>query len=168
MKIVVFSDIHGKEEAAALAAEISVREKAEKTVFCGDIFGRWSGANNIAEKIEKCSGVLYFLKGNNDFFAPYPVDLEDYALMYHFSRALFFTHGDNYNGYRVPPVLKEGDAVIFGHTHQSCLTVRNGIYSLNVGSLAYPRDDEPSYLVLDEKGATVKRPDGSKIYFLGW
>ena len=111
MKIVVFADLHGNITAAERAVRLSFDEKADKTVFCGDIFGVWGSAQEIAEKLQQVCGIAYFVRGNNDFscYDGYIAGgLEEYAVMYHFGRTLFFTHGDRYNGGRVPPVLKQG------------------------------------------------------------
>ena len=170
MKILVFSDIHGSLAAADNAVAISRREKPDKTVVCGDIFG-WSSYADVSSRLLGLEGVLYFLRGNNDWQSAVdscPLNLEDSAVMRSFGRTLFFTHGDRYNGYAVPPFLKEGDALVYGHTHVGSLRCRNGLFLLNVGSLARPRDGAPDYLVLDERGAQLKSPDGEIICSLAW
>lgn len=170
MKILVFADFHGNIAALHRAVEISHTEKPNKTVVCGDIFG-WSGAMEVADELRQLDGVLYLVKGNNDWHTAeglLPTELEDYALMYHFGRNLFFTHGDVYNAMRVPPVLGYGDVLVHGHTHCAGLTRRNGLYVLNVGSLARPRDGVPCYMVLDESGAVLKSVDGSPLAQMAW
>ncbi|MGN1066418.1 MAG: metallophosphoesterase family protein [Candidatus Fimimonas sp.] len=170
MKIVVFADIHGSVVGMETVAQIAATEKAQKVVFCGDLFGRWASNGQIAQIAQSIDGVLYFVRGNNDGLDEHLLDcgMEDNVLMYHFGRKLFFTHGDRYNGWLVPPVLEQGDAVIFGHTHVGSLTVRNGLFALNVGSVARPRDGVASYLLLDEQGATLCKLNGEKLYFLPW
>ena len=170
MKILVFADFHGSIESLNTAIEISKREAPDKTVVCGDLFG-WSHPQEVAELVQKLDGVLYLVKGNNDFSTAVsylPYEMEDNAVMYHFNRKLFFTHGDRYNGLRVPPILEEGDALIHGHTHVGRLSKYNGLYLLNVGSLARPRDGVASYLVLDEQGATLKQIDGEILQQIFW
>lgn len=171
MKILVFSDIHGSVSAMETAVEISKRERPEKTVICGDLFGGWTSCEQIAESVGKLDGILYVLRGNNDgayYDAYLPDGFEDNAVMYHFGRTVFFTHGHRYNGFRVPPVLRENDVLVYGHTHVNSIVKRNGLFVANVGSLARPRDGEKSYLILDEQGLTLKRPDGTVIYSLDW
>ena len=93
MKIVVFADLHGNITAAERAVRLSFDEKADKTVFCGDIFGVWGSAQEIAEKLQQVCGIAYFVRGNNDFscYDGYIAGgLEEYAVMYHFGRTLFF------------------------------------------------------------------------------
>ncbi len=171
MKILHFSDVHGSVAAMESAVAISKREHPDKTVICGDLFGGWSSCEQISRLLTQLDGVLYVLGGNNDgdYYDRFvPCGFEDNAVMYHFGRTLFFTHGHRYNGFRVPPVLQENDVLVFGHTHVNSIVKRNGLYVANVGSLARPRDGEKSFLLLDEQGLTLKRPDGSVIYCLTW
>lgn len=170
MKILVFSDFHGSVDALNTAIEISRREAPDKTVVCGDLFG-WSHPQEVATLAQKLEGVLYLVKGNNDFstaisYLPYGMD--DSVIMYHFCRKLFFTHGDRYDALRVPPILTEGDALVYGHSHVGRLRKVDGLFALNVGSLARPRDGVASYLVLDENGATMKSVDGEMLKQLKW
>ena len=170
MKILVFADFHGSIDSLNCAIDISRREKPDKTVVCGDLFG-WSHPQEVATLVQKLDGVLYLIKGNNDFstavsYLPYAMD--ESAIMYHFGRKLFFTHGDRYDALRVPPILSEGDALIHGHSHVGRLQTANGLFVLNVGSLARPRDGVPSYMALDEFGATLKQPNGETLQQIFW
>ena len=170
MKILVFADFHGSVDSLKKAIDISRREQPDKTVVCGDLFG-WSHPQEVATLVQQLEGVLYLVKGNNDFStaASYlPFAMDESAIMYHFSRKLFFTHGDRYNSMRIPPILTEGDVLVHGHTHVGRLQKYNGLFVLNVGSLARPRDGVPSYLVLDDGGATLKHIDGEALQQLKW
>lgn len=170
MKILVFADFHGSLDSLRTAIAISKRESPDKTVVCGDLFG-WSQPQEVAELVGELHGVLYLVKGNNDFataISMLPCEMDDSTIMYHFGRKLFFTHGDRYNALRVPPILEVGDALIHGHTHVGHLQQYNGLYVLNVGSLARPRDGVPSYLTLDEQGATLKQVGGEILQQLKW
>lgn len=170
MKIAVFSDIHGSVSGTEKILEICGIEKPDKAVICGDLFGGWfDSAKQIAEIIAKVDFPLYLIRGNND--RPHDeaflsCGMDDYAVMYHFGKTLFFTHGDRYDKYR-PPALPV-DALVYGHTHMGLLQKYNGMYIANVGSLTYPRDGQSCYLIIDEVGFTLKCLDGSKINVLPW
>lgn len=173
MKILVFSDFHGSMSAYRAALAIARKEQPNGVALCGDLFGGFSSdANAVAEAIQSFDAQTYLIRGNND--RPYdeallPFDLQDYELTYKFGRTIMFTHGHRYNGWNVPPILGKGDALVFGHTHVCSLRkLPSGIFSLNVGSIALPRDGAPSYLVLDDDGITAKTIDGQTIYFLPW
>ena len=170
MKILVFADFHGNVDSLHQAIEISHREKPDKTVVCGDLFG-WSNSKEVAELVQRLDGVLYLVKGNNDFgFSTHflPFAMEDSEIMYQFHRKLFFTHGDHYNAMRIPPILDVGDVLVHGHTHVGRLQAYNGLFVCNVGSMARPRDGVKSYLILDEQGATLKQLDGEILQQLNW
>ena len=170
MKILVFADFHGNVSGLQQAIEISRREQPDKTVVCGDLFG-WNSPQQIAELVTKLDGVLYFVKGNNDYATAQsflPEQMEESALMYHFGRTLFFTHGDRYNGVRIPPMLQQNDVLVHGHTHVGRLGLYNGLYVANVGSLSRPRDGTPNYLTIDEQGITLKLANGETLQQLNW
>ena len=170
MRILVFADFHGSVNALQTAIQISKREQANKTVVCGDLFG-WSNAEGVSQLVTQLEGVLYLVKGNNDWATAtsyLPCAMDDSAVMYHFGRTLFFTHGDRYNSMRIPPILREGDVLVHGHTHVGRLHQHKGLYVANVGSLARPRDGAPSYLTIDEQGLTLKLADGSLLQQLNW
>lgn len=161
--------MHGSVSAMQSVLEAVAMEKPQKVVCCGDLFGG-RDVEQISALAQSADSVLYFVRGNNDRYTVCSrlPQFEDNIPMYHFGRTLFFTHGDGYNGWRIPPVLGCGDAIIFGHTHTNSLVFRDGIFVLNVGSCALPRDGLPSYLVLDDVGATLRNFDGKDIYFLPW
>ena len=170
MKILVFADFHGSVNSLQAAIEISKREQPNKTVVCGDLFG-WNNPTQVAELIQQLDGVLHLVKGNNDWATAtsyLPFEMEDSAVMYHFDRTLFFTHGDRYNIMRIPPMLREGDVLVYGHTHVGRLQLYDGLYVANVGSLARPRDGAPSYVTMDEQGITLKLHDGQTRQQLNW
>ena len=170
MKILVFSDFHGSVSGLQQAIEISRREQPNKTVVCGDLFG-WSKPQEVAELVQKLQGVLYLVKGNNDYATAesfLPCAMEDSAVMYHFGRTLMFTHGDRYNSMRIPPMLKEGDVLVHGHTHVGRLQLYNGLYICNVGSLSRPRDGTPNYATIEEQGVTLKLANGETLQRLNW
>lgn len=170
MKILIFADFHGSVPSLQTAIEISKRECPNKTVICGDLFG-WSNNQQVAEMVQQLEGVLYIVKGNNDWStaqAYLPFEMEESAIMYHFNRTLFFTHGDRYNVLRIPPVLQVGDVLVHGHTHVGQLKLYNGLYIANVGSLARPRDGISSYLTIDEQGITLKHMSGETLQNLVW
>lgn len=166
MKIVVFSDFHGSIDSLKRACEIVQTEKPDKTVICGDLFGCWGRQSEIVSLVESMDTIMYIIAGNND----YSTDLsllkygyDENAVMYHFGRTLFFTHGHRYNGWNVPPVLKQGDVLVYGHTHCSRLYQLDGLNVYNVGAMALPRDGHKAYLVLDERGATLRDVDGNVV-----
>lgn len=165
MKIAVFADLHNSVSAMDTVARIVAAEKPNKVVFCGDLFGGYGDSKIVAEKAENLDCTLYFIRGNNDWVGERFLrgGMDDYAVMYHFGRTLFFTHGDRYNKYNIPVLLKENDVLVYGHTHAALLQKYNGLFVANVGSVAKPRDGHHSYAILDENGIVFKDMNGAKI-----
>lgn len=172
MKIAVFADIHGSMSGMENVLEIVNRERPDKVVICGDLFGGFvSMQREIAESVTRINAVTYLVRGNNDRdsdISLLPYGMEDYAVMYHFNRTLFFTHGHIYNKYRVPPVLNSNDALVYGHTHCALLQIFNGLHIVNVGSVSRPRDGMSSYVTMDETGVTLKGLNGEVLDVLPW
>lgn len=174
MKICVFSDIHGNLAAARRMTEIVRAEKPDKIVLCGDYLGHWSNNQDLvcSEIADVCSrAVTYLLRGNNDFSSyDYMFDcpLEENAVMYHFGRTLFFTHGHRYNGWHVPPVLNVGDVLVHGHTHVGFVKQNNGLVVANVGSVGAPRDGVADYMTIDEEGIVLRDLDTKLLQTFLW
>ncbi len=172
MKIIAFADFHGSLSALKKAQEIVLKEKPQKTVLCGDLFGGWScNPKRIDEILQSMDTILYVLRGNNDF-SEYESQLsqpmEENAVMYHFSRTLFFTHGHVYNASHLPSFLGQNDVLVHGHTHIGFIRNFNGLTIANVGSMALPRDGQANYLVLDDDGITLKATDGTILQKIFW
>ena len=167
MKIIAFADFHGNTRALRQAVQIASSENPSKVVICGDLFGGWSDdANEIDEILRLFDATLYLVRGNNDRgydTALLSQPMEDYAVFYAFGRTMFFTHGDRYNAYNPPPILRQGDVLVHGHTHVGFLRNVNGLTVANVGSMSLPRDGVKSYLVLDENGACLKDTSGNVL-----
>lgn len=168
MKIAVFADIHNSLPAMQQVVSIVQREKPNKVVFCGDLFGGYGNSATIAQLAQSLDATTYFVLGNNDGFCQNLLQggMEDYAVMYHFGRTLFFTHGDRYNKYRPPVILRPNDVLVYGHTHCALLQRYNDLIIANVGSVAQPRDGIATYAIMDESGITYKNLDGKAFSFL--
>ena len=172
MKIIAFADFHGSMSALKIAEEIVKTEKPQKTVICGDLFGGWTcQPKQTDEVLNRLDTILYVLRGNNDYdeyTSQLTQDVDENAIMYHFSRTLFFTHGHVYNASHIPTILGQNDVLIHGHTHVGFIRKVNGIFVANVGSMALPRDGQANYLVLDEDGMTLKATDGTVLQKVLW
>lgn len=172
MKICVFSDFHGDAEAVSQAVEITSKLHPDKVVVCGDIFVSREGTQRqIAELLGKIDCTLYLIRGNNDYLwqgVQLPTCLEDNAVMYHFGRTLYFTHGDRFNALRLPPLVKDGDVLVHGHTHIGRIRVCDGVVVANVGSMALPRDGVADYMLIDEKGIALFDLSGNALQSLAW
>lgn len=172
MKICVFSDFHGDVEAVEEAVRIAGKLHPDKVVVCGDIFGSNEGSQRkIACLLGQIDSVLYLVRGNNDYLwqgVHLPTSLDDNAVMYHFGRTLYFTHGDRFNALRMPPLIGIGDVLVHGHTHIGRIRVVDGVIVANVGSMALPRDGIVDYMVLDETGIALFDLHGNELQSYKW
>ena len=144
MKILIFSDTHGRDSGLEKAVE---RESPfDMLIHCGDVEGR----EDYIEALAECPCCI--VSGNNDFFSDLP--REDVVSIA--GHSFLVTHGHYYGvsmelaGIEDEARSRNLDGVFFGHTHRPVLKVKNGFLLLNPGSLSYPRQQgrRPSYAVL--------------------
>ena len=164
MKIFVFSDLHGYADTFQKILDAIGREQPNKVVFCGDLFGGWSGTEKIVALTKQIDAVTYFVRGNNDIFYPnVDVDFEEYALMHHFGKTMFFSHGHIFSPDNLPP-MRKGDVFISGHIHVPVCQDKNGILCLNPGSVSIPKEDSHhGYMTFEDGKFIWKDFDGNII-----
>ena len=80
----------------------------------------------------------------------FPV-LAEYALLYADGLELFLTHGHRYNPENLPPI-PQGALMINGHTHVPKAETVGGIFCLNCGSTALPKENSAHSCIIYEDG----------------
>ena len=89
--------------------------------------------------------------------------LADYMIMYLEGRMAFITHGHNHNNQN-PPMLKEGDLLIHGHTHIPAMEEVNGYFYINPGSISIPKNGSShNYMIYEDGVFTIKDIEGREI-----
>ncbi len=175
MKLMFASDLHGSSRWCEKMLEACRRENAEKLCLLGDLL--YHGPRNAlpeghdpketAALLNSVRNELLCVRGNCDaevdqMMLDFPI-LAEYALIYADGRTFFLTHGHRWNPDSLPP-LKTGDALICGHTHILRAAQINGIHCLNVGSVTFPKENNPhSYMVYENGSFTIKDMDGTAI-----
>ena len=81
----------------------------------------------------------------------FPV-LGDYCLLAEGDHTVFATHGHAFNRDNLPP-LKEGDVLLYGHTHVPLCETVSGIVCMNPGSVSIPKEGSPRGYMTLEGGA---------------
>jgi putative phosphoesterase len=150
-KYLVVSDTHGHDDN--FYKVLDLEEPVDGIIHCGD----FEGSEGRFALAADCP--VYFVAGNNDFFADLSRELE-FDLQGH--RA-FLTHGHHYlvsmdlENIRSEAVSRGADMVFFGHTHRPVAKEIGGVYLFNPGSLSYPRQEgrRPSYMILEFDGSVV-------------
>ncbi len=152
MRILIASDTHGRDEN--LERAIKESGKLDLLIHAGDVHQ----SEDYIRAVAGCP--VQMVRGNNDYFARLPDELEFTIGAYQ----VFLTHGHTYcvnAGYetiRREARARGANMVIFGHTHRPFLEEKKGLITLNPGSLSYPRQEglEATYYImkLAEDGRT--------------
>ncbi|MFP4975036.1 phosphodiesterase [Paenibacillus sp. CN-4] len=176
MKLMFISDIHGSLAWLNRALEKYEEERPDQLVLLGDFL--YHGPRNplpegydpqgVAQALNPLKQVIgAAVRGNCDaevdqMLLEFPM-MGDYALIVHEGRRIYATHGHLFSMDSLPP-LSPGDVFIQGHTHVPVAEEREGIYVLNPGSIALPKENHPnSYGVIENGVFSVKDFAGGVI-----
>ena len=178
MKMMIASDIHGSARYARELLEAYDRERAERLLLLGDIL--YHGPRNDLPEEYDPKGVIRMLnerkrdilcvRGNCDsevdqMVLEFPI-MAEYALIWAEGLRIYATHGHIWNADRMPP-LREGDVLLYGHTHVPAWDIRGGIRCLNPGSVSIPKQNSPrGYMVLEGSVFQWKKLDGTVYHTL--
>lgn len=159
--ILIASDLHGSALYCSQLLEAFQREQAERLLFLGDIL--YHGPRNdlpegydpkaVIAQLNPLRERMLCVRGNCDtevdqMVLSFPI-LADYCLLYAGDRAVFATHGHQYNTASLPP-LCPGDILLHGHTHIPAWEPfgDKNLY-LNPGSVSIPKAGSPrGYMTL--------------------
>ena len=161
MKLMIASDIHGSALYCQQLLEAYKREKADKLLILGDIL--YHGPRNdlpegyapkqVISMLNEIKEELLCVRGNCDtevdqMVLEFPI-LADYCIISEGDRMIFATHGHIHNTDN-PPMLKQGDILLHGHTHVPVVKEFDSKYYINPGSVSIPKENSPhSYMLLD-------------------
>lgn len=176
MKILIASDIHGSAWYCRRLLDRYREEKPDKLLLLGDIL--YHGPRNDLPREYAPKEVLAMLnavkeeilcvRGNCDtevdqMVLEFPI-MADYCILYVGGRMIFATHGHQYNMAN-PPMLKQGDILLHGHTHVPVMKKFEGKYYLNPGSVSIPKEDSaPGYMLLEDGVFTWKNVETGCAY----
>ena len=180
MKWLIASDIHGSEFYCRRLIEAYEREKADRLLLLGDLL--YHGPRNdlpkdyapkkVMEMLNSLKCEIFCVRGNceaevDQMVLEFPV-MAEYALIpldsfgISSKTIIFATHGHLFNKDKLPP-LKNGDILLYGHTHVPiCETValpqiseagkpENRVICMNPGSVSIPKNDScHSYMTMEE------------------
>jgi len=173
MKLFFVSDIHGSPFYLKQVLEDFKKEKADYIVILGDHL--YHGARNplpreynpkeVAQLLNEFSDKIIAVRGNCDsevdeMVLEFPM-MSTYSTVLHNGRRLFLTHGHIYHENNLPN-LREGDALIYGHTHIPKLDKKGNVYIINPGSITFPKENNPnSYGILENNTFKIKDLNGN-------
>lgn len=142
MRILVTSDIHGARELLDFLRKI---EKYDIHIDAGD-----SNLSLTDLSIRQIISV----KGNTDFF----INLPPLRILENEFGKILITHGHNYHVKMSLTNLfeagkyQQANYVVYGHTHEQRLDIKNNIYYLNPGSLRYSKQ----YAIIEKDEVLLK------------
>ena len=161
MKIMIASDIHGSAGCCRQLLERFREEQAERLLLLGDIL--YHGPRNdlpedyapkqVIAMMNEYREAVYCVRGNceaevDQMVLAFPV-MADYALLPVGTRMVFVTHGHIFNRENLPP-MKQGDILLYGHTHIPACEESGGFVFMNPGSVSLPKNGTPrGYMILD-------------------
>ena len=159
----IASDIHGSAYYCKKLLEAYEREGAEKLLLLGDIL--YHGPRNdlpegyapkeVIAMLNPLKDKFLCVRGNCDtevdqMVLSFPV-LADYAVLWLDGKAVYATHGHNYNEEKLPP-LSDGDILLNGHTHVPKCTDHGNYTYMNPGSVSIPKENSPHSYMIYENG----------------
>ena len=161
MKLMIASDIHGSAYYCKKMIEAYQREQADRLLLLGDIL--YHGPRNdlpegydpkaVIAMLNPLKQELLCVRGNCDtevdqMVLEFPI-LADYCLLEINGQTIFATHGHHFNPQN-PPMLKEGDILLNGHTHIRA-NENMGTYTyMNPGSVSIPKEGSAhGYMIFD-------------------
>lgn len=173
MKLLIASDIHGSAFYLTGLLSAMEKEKPEKLILLGDIL--YHGPRNdlpcgydpkkVIEELNKIKDSILCVRGNCDtevdqMVLEFPI-LAEYALIYYEGKMIFMTHGHKFN-LTNPPLIKEGDILLHGHTHVPACQKSGSFTYINPGSVSIPKENSPnSYMIFEDGKFFWKDLDGN-------
>lgn len=154
MRIIVISDTHGFYNR--LYSIVMRNPKADAFIHLGDCVDE---CRDLLRNFPDLAGKFFYVRGNCDYGSDAPVfKTIDIAP----GHRIFATHGDRFGvKYDLGTLIttakeNECDIALFGHTHERLCTYEDGVYIMNPGSAACPRDGKPcSYGFIDITDAGI-------------
>lgn len=164
MKYIFASDIHGSAYYCRKLIDAYKAEKADRLILLGDLL--YHGPRNdlpkeyapkeVAAMLNSLKNEILAIRGNceaevDQMMLEFPVLAEYAVLVLESGQTIYLTHGHHYN-IDNPLPMKEGDIMIYGHTHVPLDEIRNGIRFLNPGSVSIPKQDSGHGYIICENG----------------
>ena len=151
MKLMIASDIHGSAYYCKKMVAAYQREHANRLLLLGDIL--YHGPRNDLPKDYDPKAVISLLnplkqeilcvRGNCDtevdqMVLDFPI-MAEYCLLELNGQTIFATHGHHFNPQN-PPMLKDGDILLNGHTHIPANRNMGTYTYMNPGSVSIPKE----------------------------
>ncbi len=174
MKIIIASDIHGSKYSAEKLQQSFIKEGADKMVLLGDIynhgprnpFPRDYAPMEVAKILNSIKDKILVIKGNCDSEVDQMISeftfVEQAQLLLDSGIVITCTHGHKLNKDNLTSSV--GDVLAYGHFHVNMMEKQNGIWIINPGSCALPKENSVAgYILIDGNKMYQKDLDGNII-----
>ena len=173
MKLVVFSDVHGRSDR--VLELLKLHRNADAFLFLGD------GIRDLPNEIHTLTPCFAGVRGNCDFSWEKSSDfsLSEELLLNFGSYTVMMTHGHLYgvksgmdSAIRCA-AERRADVLLYGHTHVAeerylpqnteigGITLSKPLWIMNPGSLGAPRNNKPSYGLLQIRNEQILLSHGT-------
>lgn len=128
-----------------------INDAVKKLSDCDIIIHLGDNVEDVNEISKYYKGTIINVRGNCDYSQSVPCDKIEVID----GKKFFITHGHRYDikydlsRLKSNAIKYKADIVLYGHTHVSCINFENGIWFLNPGSPALPRDGFKSVGVIE-------------------
>lgn len=174
MKLMIASDIHGSAYYCKKMVAAYQREHADRLLLLGDIL--YHGPRNdppedydpkaVISLLNPLKQEILCVRGNCDtevdqMVLDFPI-MAEYCLLELNGQTIFATHGHHFNPQN-PPMLKDGDILLNGHTHIPA-NQNMGTYTyMNPGSVSIPKEGSAHGYMIFDGAFTWKDLDGNVL-----
>lgn len=174
MKLMIASDIHGSAFYCRKMIEAFKREGADRLLLLGDIL--YHGPRNnlpreydpkeVIAMLNPIKKEILCVRGNCDtevdqMVLEFPI-LADYCLLEIDGHTIFATHGHQFHPQN-PPMLKDGDILLSGHTHIPANRDMGTYTYMNPGSVSIPKEGSAHGYMIYDKEFLWKDLDGNVL-----
>lgn len=164
MKWMIAADIHGFPSYLSAMFEAFGREKADRIVLLGDLWGL--GGESVERLYREHRDETLAVRGNCDPFAArvrFGFPMPEYQTFAAFGKTFLCTHGHLYDETFLPDGEKP-DVLLLGHTHVPRCEKVGQILCCNPGSVSLPRGgSKQSYMTLEDGLLLWKDLDGAEF-----
>lgn len=162
MRVVAFSDSHGKTEELLAAVRLALRGgRIDVCVHCGDGMRDMDDAEPVLREANP-DVLVYAVTGNCDLAVVDPVYAAEFTVG---GVRMLAVHGDKQNaklhrGGLIELAQRRGAAVLFfGHTHRPFLEAEGGVYLINPGAVDRAHTGRVAYAQVVADGVGAFRAD---------
>ena len=173
MKYMVASDLHGSAYYTKQLLSRMEAENPDRLLLLGDLlyhgprneFPKGYETKEVFAMLNEVKDKILCVRGNCDsevdqMVLEFPI-MARHAILSADGVTVYATHGHIYHEHHMPD-LPKGSVLLYGHYHIPFCREKDGIYCMNPGSVALPKDGSwHGYMTIEHGTFTWKDIDGN-------